>query len=200
MAQTQVLARGLTGSQTYSSFQYDLVLYALVAVGMGLFASMIYALVTRTEVSKKYRGAAHASALISGVATLGYLALIAFWLVGFKLHGESWVPNPAHYFSNGFRYTDWTITVPLLTAELLAVCVFAGDKARSLRFTTMSAAFLMIVTGFIGNELNEGASPNTAALLIWGAISTVFYLYLYVALAGAVRASLPELSERPARA
>ena len=79
---------------------------------------LIYALVTRTEVSKKYRGAAHASALISGVATLGYLALIAFWLVGFKLRGESWVPNPAHYFSNGFRYTDWTITVPLLTAEL----------------------------------------------------------------------------------
>ena len=196
MAHTQVLARGLTGSQTYSTFQYDLVLYALVAVGMGLFASMIYALVTRTEVSKKYRGAAHASALISGVATLGYLALIAFWLVGFKLRGESWVPNPAHYFSNGFRYTDWTITVPLLTAELLAVCALAGDKARTLRFTTMSAAFLMIVTGFIGNELNEGASPNTAALLIWGAISTVFYVYLYVALAGAVRASLPELSER----
>ena len=198
MAHTQVLARGLTGSQTYSSFQYDLVLYALVAVGMGLFASMIYALVTRTEVSKKYRGAAHASALISGVATLGYLALIAFWLVGFKLQGESWVPNPAHYFSNGFRYTDWTITVPLLTAELLAVCALAGAKARSLRFTTMAAAFLMIVTGFIGNELNEGATPNTAALLIWGGISTVFYLYLYVALAGAVRASLPELSERTA--
>jgi len=198
MAHTQVLARGLTGSQTYSSFQYDLVLYALVAVGMGLFASMIYALVTRTEVSKKYRGAAQASALISGVATLGYLALIAFWLVGFKLQGESWVPNPAHYFSNGFRYTDWTITVPLLTAELLAVCALAGAKARSLRFTTMAAAFLMIVTGFIGNELNEGATPNTAALLIWGGISTVFYLYLYVALAGAVRASLPELSERTA--
>lgn len=196
MAHTQVLARGLTGSQTYSTFQYDLVLYALVAVGMGLFASMIYALVTRTEVSKKYRGAAHASALISGVATLGYLALIAFWVVGFKLRGESWVPNPAHYFSNGFRYTDWTITVPLLTAELLAVCALAGDKARNLRFTTMAAAFLMIVTGFIGNELNEGAKPNTAALLIWGAISTVFYVYLYVALAGAVRASLPELSER----
>lgn len=196
MAHTQVLARGLTGSQTYSTFQYDLVLYALVAVGLGLFASMIYALVTRTEVSKKYRGAAHASALISGVATLAYLVLIGFWLVGFKLQGESWVPNPAHYFSNGFRYTDWTITVPLLTAELLAVCAIVGDKARNLRFTTMAAAFLMIVTGFIGNELNEGAEPNTAALLIWGAISTVFYVYLYVALAGAVRTSLPELSER----
>lgn len=198
MQHTQVLARGLTGSQTYTTFQYDLVLYALVAVGFGLFASMIYALITRTEVSKKYRGAAHASALICGVATLGYLVLIAFWLVGFRLMGDTWVPNPAHYFSNGFRYTDWTITVPLLTAELLAVCSLAGDKARTLRFTTMAAAFLMIATGFIGNELNEGVKPNTAALLIWGAVSTVFYLYLYVALAGAVRSTLPELSERTA--
>ena len=196
MADTQVLARGLTGESTYSTFQYDLVLYALVAVGLGLFASMIYALVTRSEVSKKYRGAAHASALICGVATLGYLALIAFWLVGFRLQGESWVPNPARYFSNGFRYTDWTITVPLLTAELLAVCALTGNKARNLRFTTMAAAFLMIVTGFIGNELNEGAEPNTAALLIWGAVSTVFYVYLYVALAGAVKATLPEVQER----
>ncbi len=199
MPHSQVLARGLTGSQTYSSFQYDLVLYALVAVGMGVFASMIYALITRTEVSKKYRGASHASALICGVATLGYLALIGFWLVGFTLHGERWTPSPAHYFSNGFRYTDWTITVPLLTAELLAVCALAGDRARNLRFVTMAAAFLMIVTGFIGNELNEGAKPNTAALLIWGAVSTVFYLYLYIALAGAVNKSLPELSERAGR-
>lgn len=198
MHHTQVLARGLSGSQTYSTFQYDLVLYALVAVGMGLFASMIYALITKNEVSKKYRGAAHASALICGVATLGYLALIAFWLVGFTLQGESWVPDPAHYFSDGFRYTDWTITVPLLTAELLAVCSLTGDRARDLRFTTMAASFLMIVTGFIGNGLNEGARPNTAALLVWGGISTVFYLYLYVALAGAVRATLPEVGHRTA--
>lgn len=194
--QTELLARGLTGGQTYSTFQYDLVLYALIAVGLGLFASMIYALITRSEVGKKYRGAAHASALICGVAAVAYVALIAFWLVGFKLMGQTWVPNPAHYFSDGFRYTDWTITVPLLTAELLAVCALVGEKARKLRFTTMAAAFLMIATGFIGNELNEGANPNTAALLIWGAVSTAFFLYLYVALAGAVRKSLPEMSER----
>lgn len=196
MPTTTVLARGLTGGQTYSSFQYDLVLYALVVVGLGLFASTIFALMTSKEVSKKYRAASHASALLCGVATLGYVVLIMFWLLGFTLQGEQWVPSASHYFSNGFRYTDWTITVPLLTIELLAVCAIAGTKARSLRFTTMAAAFLMIVTGFIGNELNDGATSNTAALLIWGAISTVFYLYLYVALAGAVRTSLPELSER----
>ncbi len=196
MTQYPVLARGLTGSQSFSTFQYDLVLYALVAVGLGLFASMIFALITRTEVSKKYRAASHSSALICGVATLGYLVLIGFWITGFDLQGDRWVPSADRYFSNGFRYTDWTITVPLLTLELLAVCAIAGNKVRSLRFTTMAAAFLMILTGFIGNELNEGATPNTAALLIWGAISSVFYVYLYVALYGAVSKSLPQLSAR----
>ncbi len=136
--QQTVLARGLTGSQTYSTFQYDLVLYALVAVGVGLFASTVYALMTRSEVSKKYRPAAHASALICGVATLSYVVLVGFWLAGFTLQGDRWVPSASHYFSDGLRYPDWTITVPLLTAELLAVCTLAGERARSLRATTMA--------------------------------------------------------------
>ena len=194
MHDSVVLARGLTGASTYSSFQYDLVLYALIAVGLGLFGSMIYALVTRGEISKKYRTASHASALICGIAALAYLVLIGFWLAGFRLQGDSWIPNPSHYFSNGFRYADWTITVPLLVVELLSVCAVAGARARTLRATAMPAAFLMILTGFIGNELNEGATPNTAALLIWGAVSTVFYVYLYVVLAAAVRQTLPEVS------
>lgn len=90
------------------------------------------------------------------------------------------------------RYIDWTVTVPLLTAELLAVCSLAGAKARNLRFKTMSASFGMIVTGFLGSQvLAQGRS--TGALVLWGCISTAFYLYLYVALIGAVRRSLPTM-------
>lgn len=195
MPDSQLLARGLTGAQTYTSFQWDLVFYALLVAGFAVFAGMIYSIVTRSEVSKKYRPAVIASALICGVATLGYLALILSWKAGFQLQGENFVPNPGYRFSNGLRYTDWTVTVPLLCAELLAVCSLTGAKARNLRFSAMAAAFAMIVTGFIGNELNEGAKPNTGALLIWGAVSTVFYLYLYVALLGAVRTSLPTMGK-----
>ena len=191
---TQTLARGLTGGATYSSFQWDLVLYALVVAGMAVLASFIYAVMTKGEISKKYRAASHASALICAVAAVAYLLLVLYWNLGFSLQGENFVPSAVHRFSNGFRYTDWSVTVPLLTVEMLAVCSLAGAKARNLRVTTMAAAFLMIVTGFIGNELNEGPQPNTAALVIWGLISTAFYLYLYVALAGAIRASAGTMS------
>lgn len=196
MPDPQVLARGVTGASTYSSFQYDLVLYGLIVVGSGLLASTLYAVLTRTEVSKKYRASADASVLLCAVATVGYVILIGFWLAGFDLQGERWVPSPDRYFSNSLRYSDWSITVPLLTVELLAVCAVSGARARSVRFTAMAAAFLMIATGFIGNKLNEGAEPNTAALLIWGTVSTAFYVYLSVVLVRVVRQSLPELSER----
>ena len=84
------------------------------------------------------------------------------------------------------------MTVPVLCVELLAVTSLTGARLRNLRFTTMAAAFLMILTGFIGKELNT-PSDNLAAILVWGAISTVFYLYLYWALYRAVRETLPDV-------
>jgi hypothetical protein len=61
----------------------------------------------------------------------------------------------------------------------------------------MAAAFLMILTGYLGSQvLDEGR--DTTALVVWGLISTVFFGYLYVALIGAVRASLPTMGTEAA--
>src|SRR3712207_3514654 len=61
-------------------------------------------------------------------------------------------------------------------------------------FTTMAAAFLMIVTGYLGSQvLSEGR--DALALVVWGLISTAFFVYLYVALIGAVRRSLPTMGK-----
>jgi bacteriorhodopsin len=108
------------------------------------------------------------------------------------------VPNAAARADIFPRYIDWTVTVPLLTAELLAVCSLAGAKARTLRFTTMTSAFLMILTGFLGSQVfDEGRS--TFWLVLWGLISTAFYAYLYVALIGAVKASTPTMGTEAGR-
>src|SRR3712207_5950696 len=64
-------------------------------------------------------------------------------------------------------------------------------------FTTMAAAFLMIVTGYLGSQvLSQGR--DATALVVWGLISTAFFAYLYVALIGAVRASLPTMGTEAA--
>jgi len=172
--------------------QYDLVFYALVAAGFALFAYFTYTWKTTSEIAPKYRPAVLAGLLVAAVAMLSYAVLAIKWDTGYDLVGDVYQPNAEARFALAPRYIDWTVTVPLLTAEFLAVTTVVGAKARSLRFTTMAAAFLMIITGYLGSQVvSQGRSVS--GLVVWGIISTLFYVYLYVALIGALRSSMPEL-------
>ena len=178
--------------QNLSLGLYDLVFYALVAAAFALFAYFAYTWKTTSEIAPKYRPAVLAGLLIAGVASLSYLVLAIKWDTGYDLVGDVYQPNAEARFALAPRYVDWSVTVPLLTAEFLAVTTVVGAKARSLRFSTMAAAFLMIITGYVGAQvISQGRSVS--GLVVWGIISTLFYVYLYVALIGALRSSMPEL-------
>lgn len=190
--------RPIVELQSFSPGQYDLVFYVLVIAGFGLFASFLYSVTSRSEISARYRPAVLASMCITAVATLSYTILVIKWDSGFTLQGNLYVPNQEARLSVVPRYMDWSITVPLLTAEIIAVCTIAGKKARNLRSFTMAAAFLMIFTGFIGAKLiDEGT--NVGALWLWGLISSVFLACIYPAVIYAVKGSMGELSEPAGR-
>ncbi|MGY1731011.1 bacteriorhodopsin [Geodermatophilus sp. SYSU D01045] len=179
--------------QTMPLGLYDLVTYAIAGAGLALVAYFLYSWTSRGEVGTRYRPAVLAGLCIAGVAALSYLVLFLKWDTGFDLQDGVYVPNAEARATLYPRYVDWTVTVPLLTAELLAVCSLTGSRARTLRFTTMGAASLMILTGFLGSQvLAQGRDVGT--LVLWGCVSTVFYAYLYVALAGAVRSSTGSMS------
>lgn len=183
--------------QTMTLGLYDLVQLALLGAGFALLAYFLYSLISRDEVSARYRPSAYAAVCLSAVATVAYALLYSDWDTGFRLQGELWVPTEEARHSVGTRYIDWSVTVPLLTVELLAVCSIAGARARNLRFRTMAAAFLMIVTGYLGSQVIADGRDRTA-LVVWGLISTVFFVYLALALIGAVRASLPTMGTEAA--
>jgi bacteriorhodopsin len=177
---------------------YDLVTYAIAAAGFAFFAYFVYSWNSKGEVGARYRPAVLAGLCIAGIAFLSYLVLFVKWQSGFDLRGSTYVPNAEARADIFPRYIDWTVTVPLLTAELLAVCSLAGARARNLRLTTMASAFLMILTGFLGSQVfDEGRSVFW--LVLWGLVSTAFYAYLYVALIGAVRSSLPTMGTEAGR-
>ncbi|MGY2065696.1 bacteriorhodopsin [Blastococcus sp. SYSU DS0619] len=176
---------------------YDVVQLALLGAGFALFAYFLYALTSREEVSARYRPSAYAGLCLAAVAALAYARLVSNWDAGFTLQGDVYVPNQEARHTISSRYIDWSITVPLLVVELLAVCSLAGARARNLRFSTMAAAFLMIVTGYMGSQV-IAQGRDTTALVVWGLISTAFFVYLYVALIGAVRASLPTMGAEAA--
>ena len=183
--------------QTMPLGLYDVVQLALLGAGFALLAYFLYSLISMNEVSARYRPSAYAAVCLAAVAALAYALLYSDWDSGFRLQGEVWVPTEEARNSVGTRYIDWTITVPLLTVELLAVCSVAGARARNLRFTTMASAFLMIVTGYFGSQVIADGRDRLA-LVVWGLISTVFAVYLVAALVGAVRAALPTMGKEAA--
>ena len=176
---------------------YDVVQYAILGAGFALFAYFLYALTSRDEVSARYRPSSHAALCLAAVATVAYLLLYLDWDGGFRLEDGVYVPNEEARTTESTRYIDWSVTVPLLTVELLAVCSVAGKAARRLRSSTMAAAFLMIATGYLGAQVLDQGRDRTA-LVVWGLISTAFFVYLYVALIGAVRRSMPTMGPEAA--
>ncbi|MDO0924942.1 bacteriorhodopsin [Streptomyces sp. TG1A-8] len=181
-----------TGTLTYTVGEYNMIQYALAAAAFALLSGFVYALSTRNDVSPRYRGAGIASALLQAVAFLAYVALFVSWQTSFTLRGGRYVPTGTSAFAGGLRYADWSVTVPLLAVELLAVCAVAGKKLFALRAVAVASAFLMIVTGFLGAEVLD-AGNRVLWLVVWAAVSTVFFLVLYAALGKAVLDSAGEL-------
>lgn len=159
--------------------EHSIIAYALSVAGLALFAFFVKSLVSTNEVTGRYRTGVYAGMCITGIAFLSYVLLVVEFAMGYERRGDSWVPNANAILSWAPRYFDWTVTVPLLVIELLAVATLAGAAARRLRAVGIAAAFLMISTGFVGGVVVDSGT-NTGALWLWGIVSGVFMVILYV--------------------
>lgn len=173
--------------------QHELILYSLVVAGLALFAQFVRTWVSASEVSPRYRTALYASLCICGVAFLSYVYLAVKFDTGYDLQDGVYVPNAESFGSYLPRYMDWSVTVPLLIVEALAVSALAGARATRVRFIGMACAFLMILTGYLGAGV-VGHGNDSSSMLVWGIISTVFFAVLYVVLLGALRQSKESMS------
>lgn len=163
---------------TFSQAQWDLVLACFVMAAFALIAGFVYLLSTKNDVSAKYRPAGVAGATVTIVAFLAYLLLIVSWITGFHFHAATATFTPSGstlQFRNAYRYVDWAITVPILTIELSIICTLVGAKVRSMRQIWVPLAWIMIATGFLGDDVFNG----TTGRLVWGLISTAAFIPLY---------------------
>lgn len=173
--------------------EHTIILYVLVIAAFALLAGTIRGILSRNEVGSRYRPATAARLGVTSIATLSYVILAIEFARGYTLRGGLWHPNDEAIMSFLPRYMDWSVTVPLLTAELLAVCTLIGVAARRTQLLAGSGAFLMIASGFIGAFVVDGGDDGNA-LLIWGGISCVFWIGTTVILIRAVRHSFPSLT------
>jgi sensory rhodopsin len=137
---------------------------------MAMLASSVFFFFERGSVDGKWKLSLLVSGLITGIAAVHYYYMRDYYLAT----GET---------PTALRYIDWTLTVPLMCVEFYLLTKSAGAQ-KSLLWKLIFAAVLMLVAGYIGEAFTDGSSGHS---FIWGAISTIGYVYiLYTAWLGEV--------------
>ena len=168
----------------YSQFQtvYNVISLALAA----MLATFIFLLVVQGRVLPRYRQALVISAMVCLIAAYHYYRIFnsfegAYVAVGEGTPAEamnamSYVLVNGEGFNEGYRYVDWLLTVPLLLFETVAVLALAPQVRKSLLMKLIPASALMIILGYPGEISTDNLTRG-----IWGALSTIPFLYiLYV--------------------
>ncbi len=163
---------------TYSPTQFEVVLGVFTLTAAVFAAVLVYSLATSGSIAPRYRLTSYLTGvvMVSAVIELGLLALR--WNGAFAWNGSEYASTGA-LFSNGFRYMNWSIDVPVLLTQLLIVAGITGVAFRRRWAAFVVAGLAMIWTGYVGQfDETEGG----ATFWVWGAVSTVFFLWLlYVA-------------------
>jgi bacteriorhodopsin len=161
---------------TLTHGQFNLVYNALSFVFAAMLASFVFFLLMRNQITKKNQAALTLTTLVVLIAGYHYLRIFNSWNEAFHfVNGQftmSGIP-----FNEGYRYVDWLLTVPLLLAELIIVLRLKAEIARGLIIRLSVASAFMVALGYPG----ELSAAHSTARLVWGGISTIFFIYiLYV--------------------
>lgn len=160
---------------TYNFFQYQIVSHVFTVGYAAMAAGLVYFLVTARSISPRYR----LSSVLSGVVMISaFLELYVLWQKwdrAFVYDGEAFVLGGEGLFSNGFRYMNWSIDVPVLLTQLLIVVGVTGVAFKRTWALFVFSGLGMIYTGYVGQFYEVEAS---APFWVWGTISTVFFLVI----------------------
>jgi bacteriorhodopsin len=179
---------------TYSPIQWQIVAHILVLGFAAQAAGLVYFLTTLRDLAPRYRIASVLGSIVMVSAFLLLLAQSLSWQNTFVLQNDTFVRGEG-LFSNGFRYLNWLIDVPLLLLQLVVVLGLAAAAARRLGVLFVGSGVAMIVLGYIGQFYEVS---NLTALWIWGAVSTVFYIVLLYLTWTEIGKALPRMPESAA--
>ena len=167
--------------------QYSVV-YNMLSMGIAaMLATSIFLFIGRDRVLPRYRMAVMVSATVTTIAAYHYFRMFEDFKHAFGVDGL----GVAHY-NVGYRYVDWLLTVPLLLVETVAVLALAKSAQSSILKRLVPAAALMIALGYPGDARLDIAGITPA---VWGALSTIPFLYILYVLFVELGKSLERQSE-----
>ncbi|MEM6314178.1 MAG: bacteriorhodopsin [Planctomycetota bacterium] len=136
-----------------------------------MFAGLLYFVVTAKQIAPKYRIANWLGAVVMVSAALELGNQYIVWkgtITGLESAdgGTVFGAFGSYAFSNGYRYVNWSIDVPVLLAQFVVVFGLVGRKFWSPVIQFTIAGLLMIYTGYIGQyyEAVPTVASNIGAL------------------------------------
>ena len=159
---------------------YDMVAHVLTLGYAAMLAGLFYFILTLRTVSPKYRISSVLSVVVMVSAFLLLYAQAQNWEAAFLYDAESnrYVRAAGEAnFTNGYRYLNWLIDVPMLLFQILFVINIAGGKFSSIRNQFFLSGSLMVITGYIGQYYEVS---NATLFFIWGTISTLFFIHVLI--------------------
>jgi bacteriorhodopsin len=180
-------------SQMLSDNQFSLV-YNMLSLGLAsmLFTSL-FLFVSRDRVLPRYRMAVTVSATVTAIAAYHYFRMFDSFNHAFAGADPAAGMNNPYAYNVGYRYVDWLLTVPLLLVETVAVLAIGRLLQKKLLNSLVPAAAAMIVLGYPGDaklDLFGISAP------VWGALSTIPFLYILYILFVELTKSLERQSEQ----
>ena len=172
-----------------SAGQFSLVYNAFSFTFATMAATTLFLWLGRSQVGAPYKTALLISGLVTAIAAYHYLRIFESWDKAYDVVDGTVVATGV-MFNDAYRYVDWLLTVPLLLIELILVMRLSQEETASKSWRLGAAAALMIILGYPG----EIATDNGTRAL-WGALSTIPFLYIVYELFSGLGASISRQPE-----
>ena len=150
------------------TFVYNAFSFTLIAMA----AATVFLWLGRSQVAPAYKTALTISGLVTAIAAYHYFRIFNSWEGAYAVR-NGMIAATGYAYNDAYRYVDWLLTVPLLLVELILVMKLPRAETISRSWSLGIAAALMIALGYPG----EIAADN-ATRAMWGAISTVPFIYI----------------------
>jgi bacteriorhodopsin len=175
-------------SQLLTDNQFNIV-YNMLSLGLAsmLFTS-IFLFIARDRVLPRYRMAVIVSATVTAIAAYHYFRIFDSFN-----HAFAGMENNPYLYNVGYRYVDWLLTVPLLLVETVAVLALGRAAQKALLSKLVPASAAMIILGYPGDAQLDIFGLSAA---VWGALSTIPFLYILYVLFVELTKSLERQSEQ----
>jgi len=178
-----------TDAFTVSVEAFEIVSHVLTLGYASMAAALLYFIATKNSTLPKFR----VSSVISGVVMVSaFLLLYAqreSWTEAYAFTGSSYELRPgAALFTNGYRYLNWLIDVPMLLIQILFVAGITGALRTKYMLRFSVSGCLMILLGYVGQFYEPGRSNENVLLwAVWGLASTVFFIDVLILITKVIR-------------